>query len=93
MPQNISDIDAAAFPTCTVTSALSLFSPMGFGFPFPGTPEAEDFDYKSQKIVIVGSGTNTRKFSIQLARIAGIGTIIVVAGLNGQAELKDLGAT
>lgn len=93
LPQNINDVDAVAVPTGTVTSALSLFSPMGFGIPFPGTPEAEGFDYKSQKIVIVGGGTNTGKFGIQLARIAGIGTIIAVAGRTGQVELKELGAT
>lgn len=93
VPQNISDLDAAAFSTCTVTSALSLFSPMGFGIPFPGTPESKDFDYQSLKLVIVGAGTNTGKFGIQLARIAGIGTIIAVASLSGQVELKELGAT
>jgi NADPH2:quinone reductase len=93
MPQNTNDLDVAAFPTCTVTSALSLFSPMGFGIPFPGTPEAKDFDYESQKITIVGGGTNAGRFGIQLAQIAGIGTIIAVAGLAGQDRLKELGAT
>jgi NADPH:quinone reductase len=93
VPHNIKDIDAAVFPTCTITSALGMFSSMGFDIPFPGTPESGEFDYKSQKIVIVGGGTNTGKFAIQLARIAGIGTIIAVAGLSGEAVLKGLGAT
>ncbi|KAI9814563.1 MAG: hypothetical protein M1827_003118 [Pycnora praestabilis] len=93
VPANITDLDAAVFPINVVTSALALFSPQGFGMPLPGTPESKDFDYKVQKIVIVGGGTNTGKLGVELARIAGIGTIIVIASLSGEAELKDLGAT
>ncbi|TVY48184.1 Dehydrogenase [Lachnellula occidentalis] len=95
VPAGISDPDAA-FSINAFTSTVCLFHPkIGFGFPFPDTPEAENFDYSAQKIVIIGGGTNCGKLAIQLARIAGIGTIITTASLAGgaEAELKAFGAT
>jgi NADPH2:quinone reductase len=79
VPSSISDDEAALYPINAVTSAMSLFSSAGFGWPFPGTPEAASFDYTSQKVVIIGGGTNTGKLAIQFARLAGIGTIIAIA--------------
>jgi NADPH2:quinone reductase len=72
---------------------MSLFSAAGFGLPFPGTPEAVGFDYTSQKVVIIGGGTNTGKLAIQLANLAGIGTIIAIASPFGEPLLKSFGAT
>ena len=95
VPPGISDEDAA-FPINAFTSTVCLFHPeIGFGFPFPGTPEAATFDYSAQTIVIIGGGTNCGKLGIQMARIAGIGTIITTASLAGgaEAELKAFGAT
>jgi NADPH:quinone reductase len=94
VPAGISDEDAAVFPINGFTSTLSLFHPeKGLGIPFPGTPESKTFDYKSQKLVIIGGGTNCGKLAIQLARIAGIGTVITTASFCGEAELKGYGAT
>jgi NADPH2:quinone reductase len=93
VPSNITDLDAVVFPMNATTVAYALFSSKGHGIPFPGTPESKSFDYKSQKLVIIGGGTNTGKLAIQLARIAGIGTIVAVASLSSEAELKSLGAT
>lgn len=89
----MSDLEAALYPTNGITCAMSLFSSAGFGFPFPGSPESVDFDYTSQKVAIVGGGTNIGRLAVQLLRLAGIGTIITIASLARAAELKDLGAT
>jgi NADPH2:quinone reductase len=61
--------------------------------PFPGTSESKSFDYPSQKLVVIGGGSNTGKIAIQLAKLAGIGTIITTASISGAEELKSYGAT
>lgn len=93
VPSGISDDEAAVFPVNAVTSCLALFSPCGFGWPFPGTEEARDFDYKSLSMAVVGAGSNCGKIAVQFASLAGVGTIIAVASLSGEAELKGYGAT
>jgi NADPH2:quinone reductase len=93
VPPGISDTEAALYPINAVTSAYALFTRAGLGFPFPETPESKSFDYKSQKLVIVGGGSNTGKLGIQLAKYAGIGTIITIASLSSAEELKSYGAT
>ncbi len=42
-------------------------------------------------LLIVGGGSNYGKFAVQLAKLAGIGTIVVVGGAG--AALRELGAT
>jgi NADPH2:quinone reductase len=93
VPTTISDEEAALYPINAVTAAMALFSPPGFGLPFPGAPESVSFDYASQKVAIIGGGTNTGKLAIQFARLAGIGTIIAVASASSAALLKSIGAT
>ncbi len=93
VPANISITEAALYPINAMTSAVALFTPDGFDLPFPGTPEAQSFDYPSQTVVIIGGGSNTGKLAIQLARIAGIGTIIAIASKSNEEVLKSYGAT
>lgn len=93
VPQNLSTTDAALYPINAMTSANAIFTPAGFNFPFPGTPGSEAFDYKSQKIAIVGGGSNTGKLAIQFAHIAGVGTIIAIASQSNEALLRSYGAT
>lgn len=93
VPNGVSDEEAALYPINAVTSAISLFSSAGMGLPFPGTPEAMSFDYKSQKLAIVGGGTNLGQLAIQFAKLAGIGTIIAIASPSGAEKLKSFGAT
>lgn len=93
VPPGIPAAQAALYPINAVTSAMALFTPAGLGIPFPGTPESAAFDYASQKLVIIGGGSNTGKLAIQFARIAGIGTIITTASLSRSAILKEFGAT
>jgi NADPH2:quinone reductase len=93
VPLEIPAAEAALYPINIVTSALAIFTPDGFDFPFPGTPGAKGFDYAAQKIVIIGGGSNTGNLAVQLARLAGIGTIVAVASPGNTALLKDYGAT
>ncbi|KAJ5166337.1 Dehydrogenase [Penicillium canariense] len=93
VPETVPDTEAALYPINLVTAALSLFSAAGFDLPLPETPEAADFDYASQKIVIIGGGSNIGKLSVQLAKLAGIGTIITIASSSNEDLLKSFGAT
>lgn len=93
VPKGISDTEAALYPINIVTSAISIFSEKGFGFPLPKTPEAEGFDYASQKVAIIGGGTNTAKLAVQLLKLAGVGTIIVIASPSNSELLQSFGAS
>lgn len=93
VPSSISDEEAALYPINATTSALAIFTELGLGIPFPGSPESSNFDYASQKLAIIGGGSNTGKLAIQFGRIAGIGTIIAIASTSSTAELKSIGAT
>lgn len=79
-------------PTNLVTSLAVLFDDSALGIPALWTPAASGFDYKSTSLFIVGGGSNTSKFAMQLAAFAGVGQIIVVAGARNDAELRSLGA-
>ncbi|KAJ5248856.1 Dehydrogenase [Penicillium chermesinum] len=80
VPKTIPDTEAALYPINIVTAAISLFSEKGFGFPLPETPEAQGFDYASQKVAIIGG-------------VSGGGTIIVTASPSSTELLKSFGAT
>ena len=93
VPSGFSDAQLASLPVNLVTAAVALFDPTCFDIPSPWSDDRHGFDYKSQSILIVGGGSNTGKFAIQLAALAGFGKIIVVAGLKGEQVAKSLGAT
>ena len=71
-----------------VTAALSLFSSVGFGLPMPETPDAEEFDINLQSVVIICACSNISKSFVQLAKLAGTGSIIAVASLSNAELLK-----
>ncbi|CAI7579724.1 unnamed protein product [Penicillium pancosmium] len=93
VPPGYTDAELATLPTNLVTAAVALFDSTGFNIPPPWDPAALTFNYREASILIVGGGSNTGRFAIQLAAIAAIGKIIVVASLKGEADLKALGAT
>ncbi|KAJ5966289.1 GroES-like protein [Penicillium waksmanii] len=92
-PPGYTDAELATLPTNLVTAAVALFDSTGLNIPSPLDTTALKFNYEEASILIVGGGSNTGRFAIQLAAITGIGKIIVVASLNGEADLKALGAT
>jgi NADPH:quinone reductase len=94
IPEGFYYEQVVTLPTNLVTSAIALFTgPEGFGIPAPFSRDSEHFDYRSISLVIIGGGTNVGKLAVQLARIAGVGRIIVIAGVLNSDQLKSMGAT
>ncbi|PYH49805.1 zinc-binding alcohol dehydrogenase family protein [Aspergillus saccharolyticus JOP 1030-1] len=93
VPSAFTDAQLATLPTNLVTSAVALFDTTALGIPAPWTPAASTFDYAATALLILGGGTNTGRFGIQLAALAGIGKIVVVASPRSEAEARALGAT
>lgn len=85
--------EASTIPVVVLASFIALFASSGHGFPPPFSPEAEFFDYGSVTLLVIGGGSNTGRATIELAKLAGIGRIITVAGLHNEAKLKSVGAT
>ena len=92
-PVGFTDEQLATLPTNLITSVVGLFDPSGLGIPPPWSESSKDFDYASTRLLIVGGGSNCGKYAVQLASLAGIGTIVVVASTRNEAELKSYGAT
>lgn len=93
VPPAYTDAELATLPTNLVTATVALFDSTGFNIPAPWDPAALEFNYREASILIIGGGSNTGKFAIQLAAITGIGKLLVVASLKSEADLKALGAT
>lgn len=92
IPDTVSSEEAATLPTAIIAPLFGLFgSVRGMGIPAPWSEEAKSFDYASKTVLILGGGSNCGKFAVQLAKLAGIGTIAVVGG--PEDELQNYGAT
>ncbi|KAH8888034.1 putative alcohol dehydrogenase [Thozetella sp. PMI_491] len=89
IPDSITDDEAATLPTNIFAPLVALFEKLQI--PAPWSPAAKKFDYAGAIILIVGGGSNCGRFGVQLAKLAGIGRIVVVGG--DEAELKSYGAT
>jgi NADPH:quinone reductase-like Zn-dependent oxidoreductase len=94
IPKGISDDEAATLPTNIIAPLVGLFDDEnGLGIPAPWTKEAEAFDYKGQTLLVVGGGSNCGRFGVQLAKLVGIGKIVVVGSKRSENEIKRYGAT
>jgi NADPH2:quinone reductase len=95
VPSSISDDQAATIPVNLFAPVVALFHPdkLGFASPFSKEPSTKDFDNAAQTLVIIGGGSSCGKFGVQLAKLAGIGKIVVTASLSNEPELKSYGAT
>jgi NADPH2:quinone reductase len=89
IPDNITDDDAATLPTNLIASLIALFHDLPI--PAPWTGEAEQFDYPNTTLLIIGGGSVAGRYAVQLAKLAGIGRIVVLGG--NEHELKGYGAT
>ncbi|KAJ7323300.1 putative alcohol dehydrogenase [Mycena albidolilacea] len=89
LPDTVTDDTAATLPTNIVAPLVALFDTLQI--PTPWLPAAKDFDYAATVLLVVGGGSSCGKFGVQLAKLAGIGKIVVVGG--NEAELKGFGAT
>ncbi|KAK1530521.1 uncharacterized protein CCOS01_05624 [Colletotrichum costaricense] len=91
VPVAILSLQAATLITNPFTAALSLFHSSGLEVPFPNTDTT--FEYQKAHLIVLGAGTNVGTFIVQLAAIAGIGTIIPTSSKASFAKLRTLGAT
>lgn len=92
VPGNLNDHDVATLPVNISASAIGLFEKSyGLGIPAPWTVEAKSFDYANTTLLIIGGGSNCGRFAVQLAKLVGIGKIVVLGGK--EEELKKWGAT
>ncbi|KAB8235195.1 zinc-binding alcohol dehydrogenase family protein [Aspergillus alliaceus] len=88
IPDSITDDEAATLPTNIFPPLVALFETLQI--PAPWSSAAKDFDYTNATILIVGGGSNCGQFGVQLAKLAGIGRIVVVGG--DPTKLKSFGA-
>ncbi|KAL6886241.1 GroES-like protein [Trichoderma longibrachiatum] len=93
IPASITQDEAATMPLNVLTMYIALFYPSIHAIPLPLTPEGKSFDYKNTPLAIIGAGSKCGHFAIQLARWAGFGTIIAIAGKTKAEHLRELGAT
>ncbi|KAF3046159.1 hypothetical protein E8E12_011452 [Didymella heteroderae] len=91
IPDDFGDHDAATIPTNAVAALIALFDESGLGIPAPWSSGAEVLDHAETTLLILGGGSNCGRFGVQLAKLAGIGKIVVVGG--SEEELKKYGAT
>lgn len=89
IPEGTTDDEAATLPTNLIAPLIAIFKELKI--PAPWSPEAAGFEYAGTTLLVVGGGSNCGRFGVQLAKLAGIGRIVVVGG--DEAELRGLGAT
>ncbi|KAJ0122997.1 lcohol zinc [Diaporthe amygdali] len=87
IPEGTSDDEAATLPTNIIAPLVAIFEVLKIPAPWSG----QAFDYANTTLLVVGGGSNCGRFGVQLAKLAGIGRIVVVGG--NEAELKGYGAT
>jgi NADPH2:quinone reductase len=72
-------------PTNVSAAFVALFDVLGLAAPW------QDNVARPEHLLVVGGGSNCGKFTVQLAKLAGIPNIVVVGG--DEALLQKLGAT
>lgn len=89
----LSDDEASTIPVIVLAGFIALFSKSGLNLPPPFSPEAKSFSYADATLLVIGGGSNTGMATIELARLAGFGKILTVAGLQNEAQVRSRGAT
>lgn len=92
--------DAVTMPTNAVAALWGFIDGTGFGLPLGsmfGETEAErkkdGFEAGKHDLLVVGGGSQVGKLVVQFARMIGFRSIVVVAGLKNEEQLKKMGAT
>ncbi|KAK0117870.1 hypothetical protein ONS95_012190 [Cadophora gregata] len=89
----LTDDEASTIPVIVLAGFIALFSKSGLNLPPPFSPDASSFDFPSATILVIGGGSNTGKATIEIAKLAGFGRIIAVAGSQNKDQLEARGAT
>jgi NADPH:quinone reductase len=92
VPQGLTADEASTLVTNFITSLVALFAESGLGLDKPDAKGSQS-SYANQTLVVLGGNSDTGRFGLQLARLAGFGKIIAVASANSTGILKSLGAT
>lgn len=69
-------------------SLVALFHDLPISAPW--IQEAKMFDYRNTTLLVVGGGSFAGRYATQLAKLAGIGQIVVIGGM--EEQLKNYGA-
>ncbi|KAL2871397.1 zinc-binding alcohol dehydrogenase family protein [Aspergillus lucknowensis] len=97
IPDGLSFDEAATIPVNAVAGFVALFHESGFGLtPAEFNSGQESVDYSNETILVIGGGSNTGKFGLQFAKLAGFGRVVTTASTRDAAKvdyLKSLGAT
>lgn len=94
IPAHISYDEGSTFPATLSAAYAGLYGPKGHGVGLdPPITESAIGKYANTPIVILGGGSCTGQFAIQLAKLSGLSPIITTASLKHTNSLKSLGAT
>ena len=93
LPKGVSPDETATFPLNAMTMVFALFHETGLNLRSPFGADRQYCDYSNESILIIGGGSATGKFGIQLARLAKFKNIIAMASKTSESQLKDIGAT
>lgn len=93
VPEGLTDDEASTLPINAVTVFAGVFHPTHLAFPPPWSSEAKSFDYSKEYIVVIGAGSNCGRLAVQFAKSVGVGSIVGIASISGEKELKEFGAT
>lgn len=85
----ITDDDAATLRTNIIASLVALLHDLPI--PAPWTQYARDFDYAATTLLLVGGGSVSGRHAVEVAKLVGIGGIVVVGG--DVVKLKEYGTT
>jgi NADPH:quinone reductase len=91
IPNNLSFDEASTLPVNLGSSYIALFHEPNLGLEAPTTGVKPD--YSSEALLVVGGGSQCGQFAVQLAKLIGIGMIIVIAAERNTPKLKAMGAT
>ncbi|KAL5339393.1 GroES-like protein [Aspergillus crustosus] len=98
IPESLSFDEAATIPVNAVASFVALFHESGLGLSVDLGIGGKDKagDYADETILVIGGGSNTGKFGLQFAKLAGFGKVVTTAGVKDSQKvegLESLGAT
>ncbi|KAJ7917195.1 chaperonin 10-like protein [Mycena leptocephala] len=91
-PKNVSFDEVATFPITFTTAAVGLFAqaPIGLGL---NPSYSWDKPQQGESGLVIGGGTSTGQFAVQLMKFLGFTRIVVYASKVHFEYLKELGAT
>ncbi|KAL5000555.1 hypothetical protein BDV10DRAFT_162315 [Aspergillus recurvatus] len=88
IPDLLSLDEKATIPVIAVASVVTLFRESGLGLE-PSVLDG-DCDYSTESILVIDGGSNTGKFGLQFAALAGFEKLITTTSTRDPAKVKYL---